>query len=122
MIAVLAANDPFVMSGWGRFEGLEDKVLDISVGLGESPLIHVIKIITLSDTNAAWSKSLGMAQEDRGMGFRTRRYAIIVDDLVVKYVEVKPPICPQLSHAIKPFYAGRTRPRRYSVWCRGCPV
>lgn len=56
--------------------------------------------------NAAWSKSLSMAQEDRGMGFRARRYAIIVDDLVVKYVEVKPPICPQLSHAIKPFYAG----------------
>lgn len=26
VIAVIAANDPFVMSGWGRFEGLEDKV------------------------------------------------------------------------------------------------
>lgn len=26
VIAVVAANDPFVMSGWGRFEGLEDKV------------------------------------------------------------------------------------------------
>lgn len=25
-IVVIAANDPFVMSGWGRFEGLEDKV------------------------------------------------------------------------------------------------
>lgn len=26
IIAVVAANDPFVMSGWGRVEGLEDKV------------------------------------------------------------------------------------------------
>jgi len=26
IIAVIAANDPFVMSGWGRFEGLQDKV------------------------------------------------------------------------------------------------
>lgn len=26
MIAVVAANDPFVMSGWGRFEGVKDKV------------------------------------------------------------------------------------------------
>ena len=26
VIAVIAANDPFVMSGWGRVEGLEDKV------------------------------------------------------------------------------------------------
>ena len=25
VIAVIAANDPFVMSGWGRFEGLQDK-------------------------------------------------------------------------------------------------
>jgi peroxiredoxin len=26
VIAVVAANDLFVMSGWGRFEGLQDKV------------------------------------------------------------------------------------------------
>lgn len=26
VIAVVGANDPFVMSGWGRFEGLKDKV------------------------------------------------------------------------------------------------
>ena len=26
VIAVVAANDPFVMSGWGRVEGVEDKV------------------------------------------------------------------------------------------------
>lgn len=26
VIAVVAANDAFVMSGWGRFEGLKDKV------------------------------------------------------------------------------------------------
>jgi peroxiredoxin len=26
VIAVVAANDPFVMSGWGRVEGLTDKV------------------------------------------------------------------------------------------------
>lgn len=26
VVAVLAANDPFVMSGWARVEGLKDKV------------------------------------------------------------------------------------------------
>ena len=26
VIAVLATNDPFVMSGWGRVEGFKDKV------------------------------------------------------------------------------------------------
>jgi alkyl hydroperoxide reductase 1 len=31
IIAVIAANDPFVMSGWARVEGLKDKV---SIGSG----------------------------------------------------------------------------------------
>ena len=30
VIAVVAANDPFVMSGWARVEGVKDKVRDIS--------------------------------------------------------------------------------------------
>ncbi|KAJ8585154.1 thioredoxin-dependent peroxidase [Rhizopogon salebrosus TDB-379] len=74
VIAVIAANDPFVMSGWGRVEGLADK------------------IITLSDTNAAWSDNLGLSMDltNRGLGIRTARYAMIIDDLVVKYVEVEP--------------------------------
>ncbi|KAG2121951.1 thioredoxin-dependent peroxidase [Suillus clintonianus] len=74
VIAVIAANDPFVMSGWGRVEGLTDK------------------IITLSDSSAAWSGSLGLSVDltERGMGIRTARYAMIIDDLVVKYVEVEP--------------------------------
>jgi len=73
-IAVVAANDPFVMSGWGRVEGVKDKIL------------------CLSDTNAEWSKSLGLSLDltARGMGVRTARYAIIIDDLVVKYVDVEP--------------------------------
>lgn len=29
VIAVIAANDPFVMNGWARFEGLKDKVQNI---------------------------------------------------------------------------------------------
>jgi len=74
ILAVLAANDVFVMSGWGRVEGVTDKIL------------------TLSDTNAAWSKELGLAIDlsSRGLGVRTNRYAMIIDDLKVKYVEVEP--------------------------------
>ncbi|KAG2087020.1 Redoxin [Suillus discolor] len=74
VIAVIAANDPFVLSGWGRVEGLTDK------------------IITLSDPNAAWSGSLGLSVDlsGRGFGIRTARYAMIIDDLVIKYVEVEP--------------------------------
>ncbi len=29
VVAVLAANDPFVMSGWARVEGLKDKVINM---------------------------------------------------------------------------------------------
>ncbi|KAF9500311.1 Redoxin [Pleurotus eryngii] len=74
VIAVLAANDLFVMSGWGRVEGVKDKIL------------------CLSDTGAAWSASLGLSLDlsALGLGTRTNRYALIIDDLVVKYVEVEP--------------------------------
>ncbi|KAG2067728.1 thioredoxin-dependent peroxidase [Suillus decipiens] len=74
VIAVIAANDPFVMSGWGRVEGLTDK------------------IITLSDPDAVWSNSLGLSIDLSSVGFgvRTSRYAMIIDNLVVKYVEVEP--------------------------------
>ncbi|KAF8066551.1 1-Cys peroxiredoxin isozyme [Lyophyllum atratum] len=70
-IAVLASNDAFVMSGWGRFEGVKDKIL------------------TLSDAGAKWSKSLGLSIEHGGIT-RTARYAIILDDLKVVYFEVEP--------------------------------
>jgi len=74
VIAVVGANDPFVMSGWARFSGLKDKIL------------------ALSDTYAEWSKKLGLSLDltDKGLGIRTARYAIIIDDLVVKSVEVEP--------------------------------
>jgi len=73
VIAVIAANDPFVMNGWARFEGLKDKILP------------------LSDTYAKWSSELGLTLDltERGLGIRTNRYALIIDDLVVKYVGVE---------------------------------
>ncbi|KIK26357.1 hypothetical protein PISMIDRAFT_273793 [Pisolithus microcarpus 441] len=74
IIAVLAANDAFVMSGWARVEGLKDKIL------------------ALSDGNAEWSKAMGLSVDlsHVGFGLRTARYAIILDDLVVKYLGVEP--------------------------------
>jgi len=45
----------------------------------------------LSDTYAAWSQSLGLHLDltDKGLGIRTARFAIIVDDLVIKYIKVR---------------------------------
>ncbi|TDL20567.1 thioredoxin-dependent peroxidase [Rickenella mellea] len=74
IIAVLAANDVFVMSGWGRAEGLKDKIL------------------ALTDSNAQWSQSMGLSVDlsHIDFGLRTARYAMIVNDLKVEYVEVEP--------------------------------
>jgi len=66
VVACVAYNDAWVMSGWGRVEGVKDKIL------------------MLSDANAEWSAKLGLKS-----GERTRRYAIIIEDLVVKSIEVE---------------------------------
>jgi len=66
VIAALAYNDAWVMSAWGRVQGVKDTIL------------------MLSDANAEWSAKLGLKS-----GERTRRYALILDDLVVKAVEVE---------------------------------
>ncbi|KAF9477203.1 thioredoxin-dependent peroxidase [Pholiota conissans] len=70
VIAVIAANDPFVMSGWARVEGLKDKIL------------------ALTDPDVKFSKEIGFTFDltAKGLGLRTGRYALILDDLVVKYV------------------------------------
>jgi len=72
IVASLAANDMFVMSGWGRFSGIRDEIL------------------MLSDPNAAWSSKLGLSQDltDRGMGVRTKRFALIIDDGIIKYIGI----------------------------------
>ncbi|KDR79315.1 hypothetical protein GALMADRAFT_243269 [Galerina marginata CBS 339.88] len=74
VIAVVAANDPFVMSGWARVEGLKDKIL------------------ALSDTEAKWNKQFGLSLDlsQMGLGVRTARYAMILDDLEVKYIGIEP--------------------------------
>ncbi|KZT06680.1 1-Cys peroxiredoxin isozyme [Laetiporus sulphureus 93-53] len=74
VIAVVAANDAFVMSGWARFTGLKDKIL------------------ALSDPDAKWSASIGLDKDLSAIGFGTRtdRYALIIDDLKVKYIGLEP--------------------------------
>jgi hypothetical protein len=79
------------MSGWARFLGLKDKVRPLPDTVGMHSLSpSCFQILALSDTDAAWSKELGLDADltARGMGIRTARYALIIDDLTVKYVGV----------------------------------
>ncbi|TIB87451.1 peroxiredoxin [Wallemia mellicola] len=68
VIAFLSANDPFVLSAWGKSHNSDGS------------------IIFISDTYAEFSKQLGLEADltDKGMGLRTSRYALIIDDLKIR--------------------------------------
>lgn len=63
-IAVVSCNDVFVMDAWASTSGGEGK------------------ITFLADPNADFAKALGLELDlsERGLGMRSKRYAMIVDD------------------------------------------
>ena len=71
----VAVNDPFVMGAWGR---------DLNVGK---------KIRMLGDGSGEFTKKLGMEFDltARGLGVRSQRYAMIVEDGVVKTLGLEAP-------------------------------
>ena len=82
-IACLAVNDAFVMGAWGKDQKVEGKVL------------------MLADGSAAFTKALGLELDltGPGMGVRSKRYAMIVDDGVVKTLNVEAPGAFEVSSA-----------------------
>lgn len=73
-IACISVNDAFVMGAWGR---------DRNVGS---------KVLMLADGNGAFTDSVGLEMDGSsfGLGRRSQRYALIVDDGVVSRVLVEP--------------------------------
>ncbi|KAG8819575.1 hypothetical protein FRC17_010389 [Serendipita sp. 399] len=71
VVAVLAANDAWVMNAWGKTLGFKDK------------------IVALSDPNAEWAIKLGYGKDMSGvgMGWRTGRWYLLLDDLKVVATE-----------------------------------
>lgn len=73
-IAVTTTNDHFVMSAWSKAAGADGKVE------------------FLADGNGEFAKAMGLSYDgsERGMGgVRSRRYAMLVDDGVVKVLNVE---------------------------------
>ncbi len=72
-IACVSVNDAFVMDAWGK-----------SVAAGD-------KILMLADGNAQFTKAIGVELDltDKGLGMRSRRYAMLVDDGVVKTLNLE---------------------------------
>lgn len=49
------------------------------------------KVIMAGDGSALFSDALGLTQDltKNGMGIRSKRFAIVIDDLIVKYVGIE---------------------------------
>ena len=71
----VAVNDAFVMGAWGKDQKADGKIR------------------MLADGSAIWTKALGLEQDltARGLGLRSQRYAMVVDNGVVKALNVEAP-------------------------------
>ena len=74
-IVCLAVNDVFVMNAWGKHAGVGDA------------------IVMAADGNGDFTRALGLELDARGfgMGMRGKRFALVIEDGVVKQVHVEAP-------------------------------
>ena len=72
-IACISVNDAFVMKAWGKAQGVEGKV-DM-----------------LADGNGDYTKALGLDFDASGFGMGTRgqRFAVVVDNGVIKHLNIE---------------------------------
>ena len=72
-IVCLSVNDAFVMGAWGRDQNVEDKIL------------------MLADGSALFTQAVGLELDvvARGMGIRSQRYAMIVNNGIVELLNVE---------------------------------
>jgi peroxiredoxin len=82
-VACTAVNDAFVMGAWAKQAGADGKVT------------------MLADGNGAFAKALGLDADfgKFGMGTRSQRYSMVVDDGVVKALNVEQPGAFEVSSA-----------------------
>jgi glutaredoxin/glutathione-dependent peroxiredoxin len=73
-VACLSVNDPFVMAAWGEDRKVGDQVL------------------LLADGNGEFTKAVGLEMDGSGFGLGTRsqRYAMVIEDGVVTALNVEP--------------------------------
>lgn len=74
-IACVSVNDVFVMGAWAKDQQVGDDV------------------VMLADGNGAFAKAVGLELDGKGfgMGSRSQRYSMIVEDGVVKQLNVEAP-------------------------------
>ncbi len=74
-IVCMAVNDPFVMGAWAREQNVDGK------------------IVMLADGSGAFTKALGLELDlvARGLGMRSQRFAMVVDDGKVASLMIEAP-------------------------------
>ena len=82
-VACLSVNDAFVMSSWVKDQNVGDKVM------------------MLADGNGDFTKAVGLTMDGTGygMGLRSQRYAMVVDNGVVKKLQIEAPGAFEVSSA-----------------------
>jgi len=82
-IVCLSVNDAFVMGAWGEQQNVEDRVMMIADGSGY------------------FTQAVGLELDRRqgGMGMRSQRYAMIVNDGVVELLNIEAPAKLEVSDA-----------------------
>jgi peroxiredoxin len=82
-IACLSVNDAFVMGAWGSQQGAGDKVM------------------MLADGNGDFTRAIGLEMDGSkfGMGKRSQRYSMVVDNGVVTSLNVEEPGAFEVSSA-----------------------
>ncbi len=82
-IACLSVNDAFVMGAWGKDQKVGDKVM------------------MLADGNAEFTRAVGLESDSSGygMGVRSKRYAMVVENGMVKALNVEKPGTFEVSSA-----------------------
>ena len=73
-IAIVSVNDAFVMNAWGKEHNAGDNV------------------VMLGDGSCEFTQAMGLTVDRReaGMGIRSQRYSMIVDNGVVTHLNVEP--------------------------------
>ena len=82
-IACVSVNDAFVMDAWGKAQNVGDKV------------------VMLGDGNGEFTRAMGLELDGtpNGLGKRSQRYAMVVDNGVIKQLFVEQPRAFEVSSA-----------------------
>ena len=84
LIACTSVNDAFVMDAWSKAQGAAGN-----------------EVMMLADGNADFARAMGLEMDGKGIGFGTRsqRYAAVIENGVIKALNVEKPMKFECSSA-----------------------